>query len=56
MISNFIRKKISSYFTGQNEIVFQNKIPSRDLLKLKFSEIDELGLYLHIPFCEKICP
>jgi len=56
MISNFLRKKISKYFTGENEIIFQNNIPSTDLLTEKFSEINELGIYLHIPFCDRICP
>jgi oxygen-independent coproporphyrinogen-3 oxidase len=56
MVSDFIRKEISRYFTGQNEIIFRNNIPSSSLLTEKFSNIDELGLYLHIPFCDRICP
>lgn len=56
MISDIIRKKISRYFTSQNEIVFRDNIPSTELLTEKFTAIDELGLYLHIPFCDRICP
>ena len=56
MVSDFIRKKISKYFTGQDEIVFCDNIPSYGMLTEKFSNIDELGLYLHIPFCDRICP
>ena len=56
MVSDFIRKKISRYFTGQNEIAFRDNIPSSRLLTEKFSDIDELGIYLHIPFCDRICP
>lgn len=56
MISNFVRKKISRHFTGQNEIVFDNHIPSRGHIEEKFRDIHELGIYLHIPFCERICP
>jgi len=56
MLSDFIRKRISRHFTGQNEIVFRNNIPSSELLIEKFSEINELGIYLHIPFCDRICP
>ncbi len=56
MISNIIRKKISRYFTGQNEIVFRNNIPTTEILSEKFSNINEMGIYLHIPFCDRICP
>ena len=56
MISNFLRKKISRHFTGQNEILFQNNIPSNTIIRENFSDIDELGIYLHIPFCNQICP
>lgn len=56
MVSDIIRKQISRYFTGQKEIVFSNKIPDKEVMYQKFSKIDSLGLYLHIPFCDKICP
>lgn len=56
MISDILRKKISKYFTGQDEIVFRDNIPSTELLTKKIFGIDELGLYLHIPFCDRICP
>jgi coproporphyrinogen III oxidase-like Fe-S oxidoreductase len=56
MIEDYIRKKSSRLFTGENEIVLQDRIPSCDELRRKFREIDELGIYLHIPFCDQICP
>jgi len=56
MVSDFLRKKISRYLTGQNEILFHNNIPSYNLILENFKDIDELGLYLHIPFCNQICP
>jgi oxygen-independent coproporphyrinogen-3 oxidase len=56
MISDFLRKKISRHFSGQKEIVFDNNIPSRESLAQKFEDIPELGIYLHIPFCNQICP
>ena len=56
MVSDFLRKKISRHFTGQNEIFFHNNIPSYNLVGENFRDIDELGLYLHIPFCNQICP
>jgi len=56
MVSHFVRKKISRYFTKENEIAFNNHIPSCKLLEEKFRGIHELGIYLHIPFCNQICP
>ena len=56
MIENFIRKKFSKLLTGKNEIALEDKIPSLEVLNGKFQNIDELGVYLHIPFCEQICP
>ncbi len=55
-MTNYIRKKISKYFTGESEIIFNNNTPTTEQLVNKFDEISEIGLYLHIPFCEKICP
>ena len=56
MVSGFLRNKISRHFTKQNEIIFQHNIPSYNSLAKNFSDINELGLYLHIPFCTRICP
>ena len=56
MISNFLRKKISSHFAGQNKILFRNNIPGHNLIIENFREFDELGIYMHIPFCNQICP
>jgi oxygen-independent coproporphyrinogen-3 oxidase len=56
MVSDLIRNSIRRYFTRQKEIILGNTIPSHDLLAGKFSAVDELGLYLHIPFCTSICP
>jgi oxygen-independent coproporphyrinogen-3 oxidase len=56
MVPNFFRKRISRHFTKQDKIVFNNNIPSYQLIAEKFKNIDELGIYLHIPFCHQICP
>jgi oxygen-independent coproporphyrinogen-3 oxidase len=56
MVSDFLRKKISRHFTGQNEILFHNNIPGNNLIDDNIRNIDELGIYLHIPFCNQICP
>jgi oxygen-independent coproporphyrinogen-3 oxidase len=42
--------------TGESEILLTKRIPSRGELGRKFQSIDALGIYLHIPFCEQICP
>ncbi|OFY64000.1 MAG: hypothetical protein A2V64_12375 [Bacteroidetes bacterium RBG_13_43_22] len=56
MLSGILRNKISRHFTKQDEIVFKQHIPSYKSLEENFSDINELGLYLHIPFCTSICP
>ena len=56
MIDNYLRKKVSRIFTGVDELALEARIPSCDELIVKFQDIHELGIYLHIPFCEQICP
>ena len=56
MFDNYIRKKISKMFTGESDIALQSRTPSHEKLNKKFQNIDEMGIYLHIPFCERICP
>lgn len=56
MLEKYMRNGFSRLLTGEKKIVLRNKIPSPEVLKGKFSDIDQLGLYLHIPFCEQICP
>ena len=56
MIDNYIRKRISRVFTGVDKVTLEARIPSIEELSGKFMDIHELGIYLHIPFCEQICP
>jgi oxygen-independent coproporphyrinogen-3 oxidase len=44
---------ISKLLTGDRDFVLERKVPS---LEDRFQSIEELGLYLHIPFCRQICP
>jgi len=53
MLENFLRKNLRRLLTKENYIAFEGKTPP---LESRFQDIDELGLYLHIPFCEQICP
>jgi oxygen-independent coproporphyrinogen-3 oxidase len=56
MVESLIRKKFSRLITGKNEIILKDRIPSFEEINRKFQDINELGVYLHIPFCEQICP
>lgn len=56
MLGSYIRNKFSRIFTGEKKIALEDNIPSPEELSRKFQNIDELGIYLHIPFCEQICP
>jgi coproporphyrinogen III oxidase-like Fe-S oxidoreductase len=51
-----IRKLLLKLVTGESEIALTRRIPSRGELCEEFETIDALGIYLHIPFCEQICP
>jgi oxygen-independent coproporphyrinogen-3 oxidase len=56
MVSNQIRKVFIRQFIHEKSIALTNNIPSFNALNDKFMEVNSLGLYLHIPFCEQICP
>lgn len=49
----FLRNQLRAALTGKGQLVLTNTIP---VLEGRFGDIDELGLYLHIPFCRQICP
>ena len=51
-----IRQLLLRLLTGERAIVLTRTVPSREELRTKLESIDALGLYLHIPFCEQICP
>lgn len=40
----------------EKEIILTNRVPTLEDLQSKFQDINELGIYLHIPFCHQICP
>jgi len=53
---DFFRNIIKSHFAKENHIILKNEIPTYSTLEHKFRDINEFGLYLHIPFCRQICP
>ncbi|MFL7792679.1 MAG: coproporphyrinogen-III oxidase family protein, partial [Anaerolineae bacterium] len=56
MMVRLVRQFLSRSLTGESEIALTGRIPSRGELREEFEDIDALGIYLHIPFCERICP
>jgi oxygen-independent coproporphyrinogen-3 oxidase len=48
-----IRNLLREWLVKQKSIVLENKIPPLDQ---RIEDLEELGLYLHIPFCRQICP
>jgi len=55
MIGGFARRRLSKLLTGEAEIALVNRVPSVAELGEKLREVDELGIYLHIPFCDQMC-
>lgn len=52
-LQGFLRGILRRLLTGEDQIVLESRVPS---LEDRLSGIEELGLYLHIPFCRQICP
>ena len=55
-MEELVRQLLLKLATGEKELVLTNRVPSLQELGVKFQSIDTLGLYLHIPSCEQICP
>lgn len=51
-----MRRSLLRLLTGEREIRLTRAAPSPEELRAKFKQIDAFGLYVHIPFCEQICP
>ena len=54
-LENVFRRSLRRSLTKEKELVLEARVPSIGELIAKFDDIDEFGLYLHIPFCEQIC-
>jgi len=56
MLLGFVRQRLRNALTGEKEIVLANRVPSSDELVNRCKDVEDLGIYLHIPFCRQICP
>lgn len=56
MLRQYLQNRIYRQITGEGQFILRNETPSANDLHLKFQTINELGIYLHIPFCRQICP
>ena len=52
-LEDFVRYQLRRLLAKENHIALENRVP---LLDRRLQDIDEFGLYLHIPFCRRICP
>lgn len=53
MISKFITENIRKYLVGSGQdFTFRRADPE----SIQFSRLEEIGLYVHIPFCKSLCP
>ena len=55
-IEDLVRREIRRLLTKEKNdryVALERRVPPLDG---RFREIDELGLYLHVPFCRQICP
>jgi coproporphyrinogen III oxidase-like Fe-S oxidoreductase len=52
-LEGFLRTQLKRLLTKESHVALESKIP---LLESRLQDIDEFGLYLHVPFCRQICP
>lgn len=55
-MERLFRRALLKHLTGEREILLERRVPSREELERKLEAVNSMGLYLHIPFCERICP
>ena len=49
----FLRNRLRRLLAKENHLALESRLP---ILDGRFQDLDEIGLYLHIPFCRQICP
>lgn len=55
-MERLLRSALLRLATGERDIRFRRYSPSPEALRERFAGTGPLGVYLHIPFCERICP
>lgn len=53
LLDSLFRGVLTRLLAGQGRVTLEKRVPD---LEGRFTEVEELGLYLHIPFCRQICP
>lgn len=56
MLVSFLRSLGCRAMTGERRIALERRLPSREDLRARYAGISELGVYLHVPFCRRLCP
>ena len=52
-VKRFLRRRLGRLLSNEHCLALKNRVPS---LERRLEDLDEFGLYLHIPFCCQICP
>jgi coproporphyrinogen III oxidase-like Fe-S oxidoreductase len=52
-LDSLLRRILLRLLAGETGVALEKRVPD---LEGRFTQVDELGLYLHIPFCRQICP
>jgi len=52
-LDDLLRGVLTRLLAGQGRVALEKRVPE---LEGRFSQVEELGLYLHVPFCRQICP
>jgi len=55
MARDACRRAASRALTGQSRVVLRGEAPTAAELERRYEAVDDLGIYLHIPFCRQIC-
>jgi len=55
-MEHLLRRLLLRLLTGQRALVLRKSVPPRERVRANLEKAGALGLYLHIPFCEQICP
>ena len=52
----FEKRKNNEFFNTSYPLLPEDWVPYKQIGELDFSSCDELSFYLHIPFCQHLCP